>query len=300
MTALAVPRVGGILDDQDTRPDDLRLWSVSTILNVLDKPALQYWAAREAARYALSAEEVWRPIQQRHGDAEAVKYIAAARFRPPHGQLLESAELGTEVHRACQHYALFGQRPDDVHAEAVPFLDQFDRWLQRFQPTYEAAEVTVYSPTYGYAGTLDTIFTIPEQADADPIRLLNDYKTSREALDGKGKPKTPYSETVLQLAGYRFAERAAVWQARRMTAFKRRYYLLDPGEVALSVPVPEVDGASCLLITPASCELFPMRADRRAFDAFLYTLEVARYQLQDFRGNVGQPMVPPVREAIDV
>lgn len=299
MTALAIPRIGETLDDQDARPDDIKLWGVTTIIGCIEKPALVYWAAKEAAKYAIAAGDVWQSIQTQHGDEEAAKWIAGARFRPPHGALLKSDELGTAVHQACQHYALFGARPTDVHAEVIPFLDQFDRWLQRFQPTYEAAEVVVYSPRYGYAGTLDCIITIPEQADADPVRLINDYKTSREPLDSKGRPKTPYGETVLQLAAYRYAEFAAQWRARRMTYRSRRYYLLDPGEHALAVPVPEVDGAACLFITPSSCELFPMRADDRAFTAFLYTIEVARWQLQDFRGSVGDPMIPPVREAID-
>ncbi len=296
-TPLAIPRIGEILDDQEARPDDLRMWSVTTIIDQIAKHALVYWAAKESGKYAVAAPDVWGPIQRQHGDDAAAKWIAGARFRPPHGSELESGDLGTEVHRCCQQYALFGKRPDDVHPEAVPFLDQFDRWLQRFQPTYEAAEVVVYSPTYGFAGTLDAIFTIPEQADADPIRVLNDYKTSRDPLDSQGRPKTPFPETVLQLAAYRYAELAAVWRARRLTYMKRRYYLLDPGEAALAVPVPAVDGAACMLITPSSCELFPMRADERAFRAFLYTLEVARWTLQDSRGSVGDPMIPPIREA---
>lgn len=294
MSQLAIPRIGQTLDGQEPRPDDARMWSVSTILGQLSKEALIFWAARETARAAVADTQIWQPMYERNA-ADAVKWLSNARFRPPPGTLLEAAELGSEVHRVAEHMAIFGARPEGVHPEALPMLDQFDRWLDRFQPTYESAEVVVYSPMYGYAGTADTFLTIPEQADADKVRLLVDYKTTREPRDGRGKPKRPYMETVLQLAAYRYAELAAVWQARRMEIRSRRYYLLDPAERALAVPVPEVDGAACLLITPESCDLFPMRADRRAFDAFLFTLEIARYTLQDSRGAIGEPMIPPDR-----
>jgi hypothetical protein len=294
VTAVALPRLSETLDGQEPGPNDARLWGVTTIIGCIEKPALVYWAAKQTALAAIADGDIWQPMHARN-EADAVRWLSNARFRPPVGSVFESAELGSAVHVACQHYAIFGARPEVVHPEVVPFLDQFDRWLDRFQPTYEAAEVVVYSPKYGYAGTADTFLSVPEQADADPVRLLVDYKTSREPRDAKGKPKRPYMETVLQLAAYRYAELAAVWRARRMEVRSRRYYLLDPAEQALAVPVPEVDGCGCLLITPESCDLFPMRADRRAFDAFLFTLEVARYTLQDSRGAVGDPMIPPDR-----
>lgn len=294
MPTLAIPRVTEILDEQDPQADDERYWSVTAILSNIAKHALVPWAAKMTAEEAVASEITWRSMVQSGKVNEAIKYLSAARYRPPPGCELEADTLGSAVHHACEHYALWGARPELVHAEVIPFLDQFDRWLQRFQPTYEAAEVVVYDPRYRYAGTADTILTIPEQADADAYTALVDYKTSREPLDSQGRPKRPYTETVLQLAAYRYAELAAIWRVRRMTYYKRRYYLLSPGERALAVPVPEVDGAGCMLITPQSCELFPMRADRGAFQAFLHVLEVSRYMMAESKGAIGEPVVPPM------
>lgn len=283
-----LPKLGQpVVDDAEPAPDDRRLWSVTTIVDVIAKPALIQWAAKETAKCALDRQDVWRSMREADGDGEAIKWLANARFRAPKGTTA-AAELGTNLHAICEEYALTGMRPA-ASEELAPFVDQFDRWLNDFQPEYSAAEVVVFNPTYGYAGTADTFCTI------DGVRFLIDYKSTREPFNAKGKPKTPYSATVLQLAGYRYAELAAVWRARRYEHYKRRYYLLSPLEAELAVPVPTVDACGCLLITPVSCELFPMRADERAFEAFLFALEVARWEYQSFKGSVGDPMLPPNR-----
>ena len=43
------------IDDAKPEPDDLRMWSVTTIIGALDKPALVYWAAEETAKAAVLA-----------------------------------------------------------------------------------------------------------------------------------------------------------------------------------------------------------------------------------------------------
>jgi hypothetical protein len=272
------------LDVDAADPDDLTLWSVTTVIGALDKPALMYWSASMAAQAAIDNEATWKALLADRGRDEAVKWLRDARFRRPK-DLLSAADLGTVVHRLCEDYALTGARPDkhaiadavkakggrsvDVKAEGpvvFAMLDRFDEWLQRFSPTYQATEVAVYSPTYGVAGTCDGFLTI------DGFRAIIDYKTSREPLDSRGNPKTPYPEVALQLAAYRYADSAAVWRPRRTEKFRRRYYLLSAEERAASVPVPEVDGALCIHITPGACEAYPIRTDRKVHTAFLYVL----------------------------
>src|SRR5262249_8182711 len=151
-----------------------------------------------------------------------------------------------------------------------------------------ATEVCVYSPVYGYAGTADAFLTV------DGFRAIGDYKTSREALDSQGKPRTPYPEQVgLQLAAYRHAEFAAVWRPRRMEKFRRRYSLLSESERALAVPVPEVDGGLVIQITPESCEAYPMRCDAEVHRAFLYVTEAFRWAEQTSR----TAMAPALEES---
>jgi hypothetical protein len=279
---------------------DLTLWSVTTILGALDKPALLYWAAAQTAEAAIDNVATWQAMLADRGRPEAVKWLRDARFRRPRN-LLSAADLGTVVHHLCESYALTGARPDkhqiaaairaqggeqvDVRAEgpvAMSMLDRFDEWLQRFTPAYQATEVCVYHPTYGYAGQTDGFLTI------DGVRFIIDYKTSREPYDSKGQPKTPYPEQVgLQLAAYRHAEYAAVWRPRRMEQFRRRYYLLGEAERVMAEPVPEVDSGLVIQITPEACEAYPIRCDAEVHTAFLYIIEAFRWVAETSKTVMG-------------
>ncbi len=132
---------------------DLQMWSVTTIIGALDKPALLYWAAEQTALATIHSASTWRGMLKdcdpgcAHADADscaAVKWLRDARFRRPKG-VRSATELGTLVHAAAEEYALTGRRPK-VDPEVAPFLDQFDRWLQKFSPSYQATEVAVYHP----------------------------------------------------------------------------------------------------------------------------------------------------------
>ena len=294
-------------DVKREEPDDLVLWSVTTIIGVLEKPALLYWSAEEAAKAALASMRSLPARVEEEGEEAVVKWLRDARFRRPKDRL-SNADLGTVFHDAAQTYALTGTRPtlDEIHqlvrAKGGPtfegveaeadmvsrFLDRFDGWLQRFTPSYQATEVTVYSPTYGYAGTADGFLTV------DGFRAIIDYKTTREPFDARGKPKTPYPEQVgLQLAAYRYAEGAAVWRPRRTEKWKRRYYLLSPLERELAQPVPEVDGGLVLQVTTESCEAFPVRCDTEVHRAFLHAMECFRWVNHTSKSAMAPPLEVP-------
>lgn len=296
ITETTEPRTLGqpAIDDAAAAEQDLQLWSVTTIIGALDKPALLYWSAEQTALAALGSQPTWRGMLAdddpdcTHTDAatcQAVKWLRDARFRRPKGQR-SASDLGTAVHNACETYALTGTRPD-VDNEVRPFLEQFDRWLQEFSPSYQATEVAVYHPELGYAGTADGVLTI------DGVRYLIDIKTSRKHLDGRGKPTTPYPEQVaLQLAAYRHARYAAVWRPRRLERMRRRYYLLGPDEQALAQPVPEVDTGLVVHITPHACEAYPMVCDAPVFEAYLAAQDCARWLFQDSRQVMSDPLTP--------
>lgn len=269
--------------------DDLRLWSVTTIINAIDRPALMYWAAEMAAECAVAVRESLDARVREEGEEAVVKWLRDARFRRPKGKR-SATELGTAVHDACELYAITGERPT-VDDEVLPYVIQFEKWCQEFQPSYEAAEMTVFSPTYGYAGTADFFATV------GGVRLIGDYKSSRKSYDDKGNPTSPYPETALQLAAYRGAELAAAFRPRRIEIFRRRYYLLSEAERANAVPVPEVDGGIVLHITPEHCQAWPVKCDREMHEMFLYVLEAARFVFDMSKRVYGPVLQPPARSA---
>lgn len=277
------------LDGQKPADDDERHWSVTTILGCLKAEGLLYWTAEEAAKAAVNSAASLQARIEEEGREAVIKWLRDARFRRAKGERT-AAELGTEVHAACESYALTGQRPD-VDAEVQPFLDQFDRWAQEFQPVYQAAEVTVYSPSYGYAGTCDAFLTV------GGVRCIVDYKSSRKSFDNRGNPTTPYPEVALQLAAYRHAELAAVWRPRRMEQYRRRYYLLGAAEREMAVPVPEVDTGLVIHITPDHCDAYPVECGPDIFESFLFVQEAARWQFQTSKTVIGRPL-EPAKEAV--
>lgn len=286
--------------------DDARLWSVTTLIGVLDKPALLYWAAEQTALAAIASAKSLPARVEEDGVETTVKWLRDARFRKPKDALSATA-LGTVAHRCFELWSLEGVRPTPAEVEQLvameggahftkagvkgeaatlaKMLDQFDRgWLQRFSPSYEATEVTVFNPDFGYAGTLDTIVSV------DGRLLIGDYKTSRKSVDGQGKATGPYPEVALQLAAYRHAPLAAVWRPRRFEHFRRRYYLLGPEERAQAVPVPQVDGGICIHVTPEHCTAHPVRCDEEVFTHFLYVLECARWVHDIAPAVIGDPL----------
>lgn len=280
------------VNDATPNDDDLRLWSVTTILGALDKPALLYWGSEQTALAAIHSEATWRGMLadcdpdcgHNTPNCAALKWLRDARFRRPKG-VRSATELGTMVHAACEQYALTGTKPTDLDPEVEPFVDRFDEWLHRFQPEYQATEVAVYNPELGYAGQCDGFLTI------QGVRFTFDIKSTKKHVDNKGKPTTPYPEQVgLQLAAYRYAKYAAVWRPRRMEKFKRRYYLLSADERAMAQPVPEVDTGLVIHITPQSCEAYPIVCDETVFDAYLAVQDSARWLWQDSRAVMSDPL----------
>lgn len=271
------------------QPEDRRLWSVTTLIGALDKPALVPWAALRTAEAAVDDVKAWMSRLEHEGRQPAIDYLKNARFRSAKRGERSATDLGTAVHKACEHAAIYGSfRPSDLDdRELRPFLNQFRSFLREFKPRYIAAEVTVFNPTFGYAGTCDAFLEI------DGVRYIVDYKTSREPYDRNGNRKAPYPEVALQLAAYRYAELAAVWRARAHEVYKRRYYLLSETERAMAVPVPEVDHGLAVMLTPDFYSAHPVRCDEVIFDSFLATVDAARFVFEVGKDVVGQPLIPP-------
>lgn len=228
--------------------------SVTTILSGgVPKPALTNWAAKSVAEYVAANLAEVNAIAAKD-TAAAIDLMKGSPWRSRDAAALQ----GTAIHAWAEAHVL-GQTPAPAPEAHQPYLDGFLRFLDEWQPEYEASEATVYSRRYGYAGTLDFIATLPGLG-----RVLGDYKT------GKGV----YGEVALQLAAYRFAE----------------FVGMPNGDEA---PVPEVDGAVVLHLTPAGYFLIPVEADEVAFRFFLYAQQVRIFGESVSREVLGSPLSCP-------
>lgn len=158
--------------------------SVTTILQVLDKPALPRWAAKSVAEFATANKNSWVNLP----DDAAIDLLKGSPWRTRD----RAAEAGTNAHEYCEAL-LNGEVSIDAQFDP-PGLGEAARnlrgILKAVQPQPLVIEGTVWSHKYGYAGSFDGIHVI------DGVITLVDLKTSTGV----------YSDYSIQLAAYKYAE----------------------------------------------------------------------------------------------
>lgn len=258
----------------------MRLYSVTSLQKLAcgTSDALVGWAVKETAGAAFDRHKI---LSQFVDDADregAVKWLSQQRFQRSGAAMAR----GTDLHRAAEARAL-GQEPK-IADENVAYLEQYDRFLAEFQPEFVLAESCVYAPTYGYAGTLDAIVRI------DGRTVVADIKTTPHGPNSE-KMRPPYPEVALQLCMYRRSELVGLLAERRYAAGKR-YYVFDPD--AEHEPMPETDGAVCIVISPEDYLVVPVRTDEEVWRYVRHMIEMARWNVSVSRNVFGPPVAPKV------
>ena len=163
-------------------PHELEVPSSTTILGILDKPALLGWASRMVAEYAVEHRDAWSRLPT----DEAVALLKGAPWRNRN----RKANVGTAVHTALEAYVT-GQEPDEELApERRGYYEAALAFLRDHEPKITASEVTVYSRRHEYAGTLDLLGEHGGEA------TVMDYKTGKDV----------YPEMALQLCSYAYGD----------------------------------------------------------------------------------------------
>lgn len=172
--------------------DGTEFVSVTTILDVLAKPALIAWAEDHGARGAIEAHRMGElpddlPPEEIIGRVRALDLGAGAVKR-------RAAKRGLDLHDALEAWALTGDLPDpaDMDPEHRPYLRGLARALLALDPEPIAAEQITCSPTHQYAGRYD-------------LRALIDGKVTMLDLKTSASGR-PYPEAHLQLQAYALAE----------------------------------------------------------------------------------------------
>lgn len=207
--------------------------SITNITGKKEKPGLKYWAAREAATYA--AENLGK-LQSLTRD-EVVQLVKMAPFRRTESS---PSAIGDIVHNWID--AHIKGVPADVTAAEVATAPktardmwrQFTGFVERYQPEFRMSEFTVWSDTYGYAGTADWC------ADLSGTLVLADTKTGKQV----------YPDTGMQLA-----------------ALAKADYILDPD--GTERPLPSFDRFAVLHLRPTYARLIPVTKIDECFEQFL-------------------------------
>ena len=159
--------------------------SVTTVLDIMSKPALITWKAQEAARAMYRDLPDLRKMTEQDAVNWAVKEADKARDT--------AARIGSGVHLLADMASRASESDSKgfgVSEQEEPYLDAFTDFLGRYSASsIVSSEKAVWSEN-GYAGTYDLLMLINDEL------WLIDIKTS----------KGYYPEYGLQLAGYRWAD----------------------------------------------------------------------------------------------
>ena len=251
----------------------LRLWSVTTLIKMGlgTGEGLIRWGNNEIAAAAIDKRGSLERRLQEDGREETIRWLAGHRFRKS-----EKAKVrGTDVHAIAEKLAL-GIDPGPIAPDLAPYVDQLSRWLRKWQPRFLMAECPVYNVSRRYAGTCDGLMELGGRT------VIFDYKTTDKGPEANSRP--PYSEVALQLAAYARAELVGVLAEQRYSDGKR-YYLYDP--TVEHEPMPPVDAALCIVISPFDCFAVRVSIDEEVWAAFRAVQSAARFQSETVRRIFG-------------
>lgn len=223
--------------------DGQRVPGVTTVIGILDKPALVNWAAAETAAYA---DEHWAELSELRS-ADRIERLKGARFATNRRAVVR----GTRVHSLGERLA-HGEQIDEgeITPELRPWVEGYARFLDEWDIETAAAELPVAHSEYRYAGTADLFAWSPRLG-----HVLLDIKTG----------KSVYSEVALQLAAYRYADMGIREQVVTGPRGGKRTEWVD-------APVPQVDQTLVVHVREDGTSLVPVKGDEETWEAFLYML----------------------------
>lgn len=161
-----------------------KVWGVTSVLQVISKPALLFWSANMAADYfrdnikpgekydEIQLELVWKNAKKAHTMKKE-----------------EAGSIGKLVHDWVDKYCK-GEKPEMPYNEkAIGSINLFLDWVKQHNVKFLINEQPVFSKKYCYAGTLDGVCVV------DGKMYLFDLKTSSGIWD----------EYLIQVSAYKQA-----------------------------------------------------------------------------------------------
>lgn len=224
---------------------------VTSVLSMLPKEFLRYWAAKMVAESAVEQLPTVLQMVLNGQDAAAVDFLKKA----PDRNTGEAARIGSDAHDLFERLAK-GEDIGRVHPDLEPFVRHFRDFLDTVQPELTFMEETVWSEKHGYAGSFDAYGKINGQ------NLWLDWKTTRSGV---------HEEVGLQLAAYAHAD-----------------FILRPD--GSRIPLPKSDGGAVLHVRPEGWKLVPVRIDDDMFEIFLHLRQVFEYEKNVKSTVVGKPV----------
>lgn len=241
---------------------------VTTVLGKLDKPWMKAWVSNLIADYVADNRD-WLATAP---DPDAIRNVLKA---VPNNITRDALARGTELHTHAETLLRDGEidMPPGEQADMVQAIADF---LTTWHIERIAIEIPLCNTQKRWAGTTDLICRSQPLARAlnlpDDALIIIDWKTNAKAI---------YAESAIQVATYANADLAHI-----------------NGE---EQPMPRIDGAALVRVTPTGCELVPVWPRRipdlyRLFTAALYVWQCT----DDKRGWLNTALADPATTPQDL
>lgn len=227
---------------------------VTSILNMLPKGFLKFWASKSAAQYAV--DNLGAVVSLAMNDPSAAVDLIK---RAPDRDTAQAAEAGTDVHDLFERMAR-GETLGRVHPQLQPYVEIFRGFEQQFKPEFLFLEETIWSETHGYAGSFDWLARVTDPATGEQMTALGDWKTTRSGV---------HEEVALQI-----------------TAYAKADYIIRPD--GGKVPIPQIDGGLVVHARPEGGQVVPARIGDDLFDVFLALRQVWEYDREGKKTVLGR------------
>jgi len=155
--------------------------SVTTVLGVIGKPALQYWFGKE----------VYKAMVNDPGLSEKEALSA------PYVTSKAAMKRGTTVHAIVENYVDNKDYVDSASEEFKPYAKAFYNWVKDFDVEILEHEKTVLSHKYGYAGTMDLIVKFRNSGRI----MIIDIKTGKDIYDDYFLQLSAYKQGLEEVEG---------------------------------------------------------------------------------------------------
>lgn len=228
---------------------------VTSIIGMLPKPFLTFWAAKMAAEYAVDNIAAVSALADADRDG-AVDLIKGAHRRYTKGR----SDVGSAAHDMFERM-IRGERIRRVGMDLEPYRRHFAEFLDVVQPRLISAEDVMWSDTHHYAGSSDAILEVDDYVTGRPATVIVDWKTSAKT----------YPDVALQLAAYANADR-----------------ILDAD--GNSAPMPEIHAGAVLWVTPERWEFKPVKIDMEVFAFFLHLRATFEWDREVSKTVIGKPI----------
>lgn len=185
---------------------------VTSVLEILSKPALIQWKAMESARAMYDAFKSADPVDGHFIGMKDQKEAVNWALKKADESRDTAAKLGTGVHLLADMASRASESDSEgfqVSDEVKPYLEAFRGFLGRYGASNIISSEKMVLNWEGYGGTYDLLMRLPHSLGCWKPNICRQHKEPNDfdlwLIDIKTS-KGYYPEYGLQLAGYRWTD----------------------------------------------------------------------------------------------